>query len=228
MAWAMVADLEQSRLVENRPALAQHLEEVLAQLRSLAEPGNQMVRGPRLQPEAWLAPLESVRGLDELSGVCRQPGPALGAAFHLTLALWPHRFRFALARGPLDIGLETGQAGAIDGIAFHRATDALARARKEKLPFAVAVPEWEEASQAAIEDALRLHRVFVIDWTKRQAQVVQAWYRSETQQEVAHAVGISQPTVSESLDRAHAQELLALEEHLPAHLDWLDTLSPPI
>ncbi len=225
--WAFVADLEQSRKVRNRASLSKQLERELAYLQGDKAPGRLAARGHRPQPEAWLAPLESVRGIDELSGVCRTPGVALAAAFHLTLALWPHRFRFALARGPLDVGLETGEAGAIDGPAFHLAADALARAHEEKRPLTFTVPEWEPAAVAALEDAFGLHRAFTKEWTKRQREVVQAWYRHETQHEVAKVLGISQSTVSETLDRAHALELLALETSLPAHLDWLDTLSPP-
>ncbi len=216
IVWALVADLEGSRALPDRFALARRLEGVLASLR----------RESARTGAPWLAPLESVRGLDELSGVLHRPGPALQAVFRLTLELWPHRFRFALARGTLDVGLGSGQAGAMDGPAFHRAADALQRARREKLPLALAVPGWPREAGAVIEGALRLHAVLTAAWTPRQAETVRVWRRLNRQREVARALGVTQPTVSEILSKARARELLALEEDLPRHLDWLARTLP--
>lgn len=217
LAWALVADLEGSREVADRAALARALETALREIREISGP----------DARAWIAPLESVRGLDELSGVLSRPGPALAAVFHLARELWPHRFRFALAWGDLDVGFDSGQAGAMDGPAFHRAADALRRARRQRLPLALQVPGWPEEAVALVEDAVRLHTALTAAWTPRQAEVVRTWWRLGPQRQVARHLGIAQSTVSETLAKARARDLRALEEDLPRHLDWLHRTFTP-
>lgn len=234
--WAMVADLEGSRDLADRPAFAADLRRALARIRRPStagpegtgptDPGAARVLDHPDAGSAWVAPLEAVRGLDELSGVARRPGPALRAAFHLTLALWPHRFRFALARGRLDVGVAGGRASAMDGPAFHRAADALERARRDDLPCAFAVPEWPAAATAGLESSLRLHFLWVADWTARQAEVYRLWRALGVQRDVAERLDVTPSNVSMTLDRAHAHELAANERSFPALLDWLDALAP--
>ncbi len=216
MIWAVVADLEGSRHILNREGFAKRLEEVLTELGQGAEAGK----------NEWIAPLESTRGLDELSGAVLKPGPALRAYFHLNRSLWPHRFRFALGRGRIDVGLESGQAGSMDGPAFHLAADALDRAKKEGKPLAIAARGAPDSALALAESCAGLHASCVLAWTPRQAAVVSAWLRTRNQKSVAASLGVTQSTISEILAKARLKTIMKAERDLSAFLDWIDENLP--
>lgn len=215
--WVLVADLVGSRRVADRAGLARRLEQSLREL-----PG-------RTGADAWIAPLTSVRGIDELSAVLRRPGPAVAAKLLLDVALWPHRFRFALARGDLDVGLDSGRAEAMDGPAFHRAADALERVRAERRTLALAVDSWPEEVARAVEAAVALHDAVVDTWTQKRARVVDAALRLRErrgegrglQSALALELGVKQPTISQHLAKAHWREIEALLDSLPRGLDRL-------
>lgn len=215
--WVLVADLVGSRQVAERAVLAERLEKALGELPA------------RTGSEAWIAPLTSVRGIDELSAVLRRPGPAAAAKLLLDVALWPHGFRFALALGDIDVGLDTGRAEAMDGPAFHRAADALERARAERRSFALAVETWPREVARAVEAAVALQDAVVGAWTETRARVVQVALRLRElrgagrglQSALALELGVKQPTVSQHLAKAHWREIETLLESLPAGLDRL-------
>ncbi|MBX3321892.1 MAG: hypothetical protein KF757_02760 [Phycisphaeraceae bacterium] len=189
MHYALIADLIDSRLVKNRAALAERLGQALEELRvGFAS--------------EWTAALTSTKGIDELSAALVRPDRAFEIAVALNERVWPHRFRWALGCGAIDIGLDSGDAGALDGSAFHRAADALARAKREKMPFAVMVPEAPESLVMLTEAAAAAHGRLMHEWSARQREFVIAARVHETQLGAAEALGVSAQTISRSLSRA--------------------------
>ncbi len=106
--FVLVGDMIHSRAIRERHKMAQRVE---AQIRLV----NRRWRG------AWIAPLTTTRGMDEISGVLREARPAFDIVVFLNSALHPARFRSALASGAVDVAPESGDAAAMDGPAFHRA-----------------------------------------------------------------------------------------------------------
>ncbi len=171
------------------------------------------LEGVRAWPD-WLEPPR--HGDDErVVAVARRPGAAARCALQSWIALPPPRFRFALA------------ADAAPDAALRRAEEALSRAAAEERPFVADVPAWAPTLAAAVEDALRLHHLLVADWTERQAEVVRLWRLLGRQADVAERLGITQSSVSQTLARAHAQELAAHESSLAALLDGLEAPGKP-
>jgi hypothetical protein len=99
-AYVIAGDLIASRKAPQRTLLARRIERELA---ALAEEHSAL----------WIAPPVTTRGIDEISCVLRQPEPACDVAVRLNLALWPQRFRVALASGEIDVATDSGDAAMI-------------------------------------------------------------------------------------------------------------------
>ncbi|MGE3174356.1 MAG: SatD family protein [Planctomycetota bacterium] len=200
--YAWIADLRASRAVEDRPGLAHRLGEALQHLG--------LVGG-----DAWLAPPRTVKGIDEISGLLRTPAPAFDALVHLHLSLWPLQFRVGLGEGDVDVARRTGDAGAMDGSAFHRAAAALDRAGDQDLPFAIArADDAPTAVTVAAEALAALHVTWTGRWTARQTAAALAYRDLGHQRDAARRLGVSQPAVSRHLRAAAHDELVRAEAAL--------------
>jgi SatD family protein len=210
MQYALIADLEDSRLVEDRRGLADRLEAALTELAGL-------------YAEDWLAPIASSKGIDELSSALTRPGRAFEIAVAMNERVWPERFRWALGAGTIDIGLETGDATALDGTAFHAAADALRRAKDSRLLFTVSLDGVASGSLGLIEAAAQAHAEFMADWKRRQHDFVRAARAQPVQLEIARAFGVTPQTVSQSLKRARFDTMVRIEQAIGQRLTEIGT-----
>ena len=201
--FVLVADLVASRRAPRRAELAARLERCLTALRE--------------HPD-WQAPLMSTRGLDELSGVLRCPDAAFDIVHTVSLAVWPQRFRFSLAAGPLDLARDSRVAADMDGPAFHRAANALARVRDTGQAVGFDLPASDPAVVRLAETAANLHQLTVAHWSPAAAAAAAAYETSGTQAEAAQRLGVTQQAVSAALHRAQQAELAAARTTLRA---WL-------
>lgn len=205
MRYALIADLVHSRRVTDRPALAERLQAALANLRETFA-------------QEWLVPLINAKGIDELSAALTRPDRAFDIAIAMNELVWPEKFRWALGAGTIDIGLESGDAGDLDGTAFHVAADGLRRAKEDRLPFAVSIPQVGEGTRALIEASALAHALMMGDWSRRQREFVRAARQTETQLEVAAQFQVSAQTVSQSLLRASFGAMRRIEQAVHSRL----------
>lgn len=120
---------------------------------------------------------------------------AFDIAVALSLRLWPQRVRVGVGKG------------------------ALARARKQRLPFALELgPEAPAATVALIEQAARLHAAQLARWKPSRLAAVQAIRRAPRQRDAAELLGIRQQSVSTALRAAMAKELAGLEDAIRVQL----------
>ncbi|HYC77902.1 MAG TPA: helix-turn-helix domain-containing protein [Planctomycetota bacterium] len=208
-SYVLVADLAASRVATGRAGLSRTIE---ATLRRAARDAN-----------AWSAPPVTVKGLDEISAIVRRPGRVFDFAVALNLAVWPRRFRFALAAGEVDVAPSGRDAGAADGEAFHRAADALERAKAADAPFVVAAPGLAGDRATLIEALARLHGVLLADVPAGATPVLRALRAAPdaTQARLARDLGMTQQAVSAALGRARASDLDLAEAALRAALTAL-------
>ncbi len=125
-----------------------------------------------------------------------------------------HQFYLGIGVGDISTSLSEN-VGEIDGEAFHKASDALKRAKKEDI-WIVFRSEWE------IEEVVTCLLNFMADvmwnWTKRQREIV-TYYRkvknekgSVTLEEVAEGIGIKKQTLSKILKRSKYKLLKEAED----------------
>jgi SatD family protein len=210
MQYALIADLEDSRLVEDRRGLADRLQAALAKLADL-------------YADDWLAPIASSKGIDELSSALTRPDRAFEIAVAMNERVWPERFRWALGAGTIDIGLETGDATALDGTAFHAAADALRRAKDSRLLFTVSLDGVAAGSLGLIEAAAQAHAEFMADWSPRQHEFVRAARAEPVQLGISQAFGVTPQTVSQSLKRARFDTMVRIEHAIGQRLAEIGT-----
>ena len=125
-----------------------------------------------------------------------------------------HQFYLGIGVGGISTSLSEN-VGEIDGESFHKASDALERAKKENI-WIVFKSEWE------IEGVVTCLLNFMVDvmwsWTKRQREIV-TYYRkvkneksSVTLEEVARGIGIKKQTLSKILKRSKYKLLKEAED----------------
>ncbi len=164
----------------------------------------------------FVAPLETTRGLDEVSSVLQEPTHAFDIAFAMNLSLWPAMFRFALGEGDIDVWGKSGRASDMDGSTFHHAAEALARGRSRDIPFAVNIQGLPHAAGSLIEATGVLHQAVMRGWTSKSAEVIQIYRplsgENPTQEQVATQLGQSQQAISEAIRRGHLSELALAQD----------------
>lgn len=198
---ALVADLEGSRSVEGRPGLAERIERALDDL-------------TRTWASEWLAPPVTTRGMDEISGLLSRPDHAFDIAVRLNEHIWPLRFRLALADGDIDVAADSTDASAMDGPAFHRAADALERARRTGLPMTVELTTLDIIDQALFESTAELIGAITSRWKPSRHAAVHAMRRSATQREAAAHLGVTPQSISAALEAAEYGPLCRAEAAL--------------
>lgn len=130
-------------------------------------------------------------------------GQAFDIAVSLSLRVWPQRARVGVGKG------------------------ALARARRQRLPFALELgPAAPTATVALIEQAARLHAAQLARWKPSRLAAVKAIRRAPRQRDAAELLGIRQQSVSTALRAAMAKELQGLEEAIRLQLRALADLRP--
>jgi len=198
--------------------------------RALAEPARDL---------AVLVGLQVLKGIDEVGAVVTRPGTGVMLGLSLNRAVWPNRFRYALAAGPIDIGFPGKDLSLMDGAAFHRAAAALDRARAEGLPLALHDSVGDGPAGGAVrglaESALALHGSVMSSWKPATARAALTWWAMRerrlvdgdaahpTQANVAKRLGLDQSTISRQLASADAMRLADLERSV---CETLDAVSP--
>lgn len=185
-AIVLLADLKESRKKEGRNAVGQQVRE---SLRDVSERFD----------EHLVTAFELQRGIDEFGGVLEETAPCGQILVDLWKALHPHAVRFSLAEGSLDVVPDTADPSihAFDGPALHLASESLDDMDSEgKL---VTINAADRELDPTVDDLANLLYFRLLDWTPRQLEVYEAYSDMGSQARVAAHFGITQPTVSETL-----------------------------
>ncbi len=121
----------------------------------------------------FYAPLILTRGVDELSGVFKQTDMSYRICRFLNERIYPRSFRFAVARGTLDIAISSKDARRMDGPAFHTAADMIQRAKKGNFYYCFNLGfQFAELDLWLTESANLLH-IIRSGWSDHQRRVAQ-------------------------------------------------------
>lgn len=205
---AIVGDMEDSRGAPNRASFSKTLERELRGVNA------------RFAEDIW-APLVTVRGLDEISGVLKRPDRSFEVCACVNERIWPRRFRWGIGRGTIDVGMRTRDAGAMDGAAFHAAAEALTRAEDEKTLYAItsgSAAEGADGAWALAQASMRLYAEIVARWTPTVPRVAAALRDAPSQVEAARALKMKPQHISQIVRRGSITELHEFEN---AVRQWL-------
>ena len=201
--YVVLGDVVDSRETEDREALRERLDGACEAVNDAHE-------------EAVLGPFTLLKGVDELAGVLSTPAPVYDVVDGFRAALHPHELRVAAAGGVVDVGVDTGDPARMDGPSFHRADDLLTDIEDTEFRFAMDLGDDRLDDVVADEVNLLLFRKR--EWTDHQREVVRRYRDLESQAAVAEALGVSQPAVSRTLERAMWPTIREIEGRLRATL----------
>jgi hypothetical protein len=203
--YVLLGDVVNSRAIEDREAFQGRLREACAAV-----------------SEAYAvdvdAGLDVLKGVDEVGAVLDRVRHLYDVVDEFAERLRPQRVRLAVARGAIDVGGET--VAEMDGPAFQRADRVLARIEDEDALFGFEADD--DVVDPLIEGQVELLLVLKGRRSEREREVVRRYDELGTQAAVAEALGVSQPAVSKTLDRALYAEVRTLEGRLRRALEAYD------
>lgn len=188
----LTSDVVASRLAEDRESLQRRLESALAEVN-------------RAFAASLTVPLAVTVG-DEWQGLFRSSSAALEAEFVARAVLYPVAVRSGIGVGGISTSLRPTTA-AMDGECFHRSRQAVEAAQRRRLPSAVVV-SGDPLVDAGANAACGLLAALSAGWTEKQLRSVLAYRRHTTEQAAARALGVSQPTLHQSLEGARGKEFV--------------------
>lgn len=209
----IVGDLVGSRKISDRRRLAGKIRSVIDRI------------DKEFQKEFY-APLTLTRGMDELSGVLKQPRMSYRICRLLNEEVYPHLFRFAIVTGVLDIALDTKDAGTMDGPAFHGSADMIRRAKKENSYYCFNLKFPLEELNQCLNELTNLIHLIRADRTRHQRLVVDFYEKVGNQKAVAKRLGVTQQAVSDTLQQAHWKVLRRVEKFIDRILERDDINKP--
>ncbi len=124
----------------------------------------------------------------------------------------PKLMRFALVFDYLATALDTRDTAKMDGTAFYTASGVMEKLKKSNLMFDMAVGD--KIIDTAITNQINLILLLKKDWTERQHQIVQENEKTENQYETAKNLGVTQQSISKTLNRLMWSELKIIGEKL--------------
>jgi len=195
----LLGDVVNSRQVDDRKAFGDQLAEACAAVTDAHR-------------DAFDAPLEPLKGVDEIGGVLTGPAVLYDVLDDLRERLHPQEIRIAVAAGEVDVGVDTGEVARMDGPAFHRTDELLADLAGS--PLRVALDLDAAPLDDAIADEVNLLFRLKADWTDRQRRVVDAYRTTGSQSDAAAELGVSQAAVSQALSRADYATVREIETRL--------------
>lgn len=197
--YVLLGDVVDSRSIDDRDAFGDRLAAVCAAVTDE-------------YADAFDAPLEPLKGIDEVGGVLRDPAPLYDVVDALRERLHPQELRVVVAAGHVDVGTDTGDVSRMDGPAFHRADELLADLSSS--PLRVAFDFDRAPLDSTLADEVNLLFLLKARWTDRQRRVVDAYRAADSQAAAADALGVSQAAVSQALSRASWPAIREIETRL--------------
>ena len=150
--------------------------------------------------------LTTTKGIDEVSAVLNSPASSYSICRRLNEAIYPHMFRFAIVQGRLDIGIDTRDAGKMDGPAFHIAAALLEKAKKENIYYTFKVGGKQDYIDELLTEIANLSSILRMRRSHSQHRIIEVYNESENQAEVARKLQITQQAVSEAMRKASWRE----------------------
>jgi hypothetical protein len=149
---------------------------------------------------------------DEWQGLLTSVAAALEADFHLRHRLHPLPIASGIGSGSLSTPVRE-RTPRMDGPCFHRSREALDRA-KERKGSATVLQSGAPLSDEPINALCLLLHAVSERWTPRQFASLTAYLDYGTEVAAARSLGVTQPTLHQSLDRSRAKTYLEARDAL--------------
>lgn len=140
---------------------------------------------------------------DEWQGLAYDVGTCVAADLCFRRLLHPLRFASGIGLGAISTPM-AARTGEMDGPCFHRARAALVAAAKHGAS-ATGLQTGDDLFDETVAGYTLLLHLLSDSWTQKQLQVFEVWEQLGTETATAARLGVSQPTVHQSLARSSAK-----------------------
>lgn len=190
---AIIGDIHDSRLIENREETQKQLLESLKQVNK------------KYQKE--LASKFSISMGDSFQGLLDLNAPFMEIILDIELALLPVEIRFGIGIGEIATAIDSKNSQLNDGPAYHRARRTIEWIEQSEQQYAtrktnilLLSEQNETKSDRLINAIFALNTAIKSKWSDRQKEIIKAYLENnENQYDTAHALDIGQSSVSKSL-----------------------------
>ncbi len=158
------------------------------------------------------ADFKILKGIDEIGGVLSTMRNIYNIITTILGQLYPNLIRFVLVFDYIDTAIDTGDIAKMDGSAFHKASDIMPVLKKSKLMFDMRVGD--KMLDNCIAGQVNLILLLKKNWSTKQNRIVREYEKTKNQDEVAKKLGITQQSVSNTLNRSMWKEIKSIEEKL--------------
>lgn len=192
---AMIADIIESKTIQDRELIQSKLKETLAML-------NQMYH-KHLAGELILS------AGDEIEGLFQDASSIFEVIFALEKSISPYRIRFGFGIGGIDTALNRKNILESDGKCFHLARKAIDEVQEAEKSNSKGENRYQIFSnnpyfcEDIVNAMLGLLTVLKNSWTRRQWEIISAYQENfENQYKAAQILSIRQPSVNRALKSA--------------------------
>ncbi len=203
--FVIIGDIVQSRKIKNRAEVQQKLNLVLNKLTNE-------------EAEVFLSPPTLTIG-DEFQAVLKTTHKLFSIIHRFEIDLHPVQIRFGLGLGNISTPLNTQAAIGMDGSAFHHARTAIEQARQQNRKYLL-ISE-STATQIEVSLALLLNWIDLSlqSWGIDKIKILQLHRQGKRQKEIAALLNISQPAVSQHINKPLFNLLIETERFLENKLN---------
>ena len=198
----VIGDLIRSRNIKNRFLVSKKIHDIIKIIN-------------REYMSNIFAPLELTKGIDEFSLVLKNPAQSYCICRAIDEYIYPERYRFAIVKGQLDIGMTSKNAKTLDGPAFHKAADCLNKIKKTDQRF---IFDLGNDCDLLISEAANLIAIIADSRSARQQEIVELYNRYNNQKKIARKLKISQQAISDTLKQANYRSVLKAINSIDAYL----------
>ncbi len=203
--FVIIGDMVQSRTLENRHKVQQNFERALFKVQSAFV-------------KSVVSPFTLTIG-DEFQAVLKDTHEFFAMINLLENSLPDIRFRYGLGVGEIQTAINRKAAIGMDGPAFHFAREALEQARNEKRKFVLRCEPF--FVQRRIDLLFHWIDVSTANWSKEKQMILRLTQNQLTQKEIARAIGISQPAVSQHVRQPIFKLVLQSQQVIQEELNAL-------
>ncbi|SHE98528.1 SatD family (SatD) [Atopostipes suicloacalis DSM 15692] len=212
---AVIGDIYDSRLLENR-------EEVQRKLLDVLETINKKYQ------EEWVSKCSISMG-DSFQGLLKMSSPFMQIIFDVELELFPVEFRFGIGIGEITTAIDPLNSQLNDGPAYHHARQAIEIIEKSEQQYATRKTNIYLSDQRERKEVELINAIFALNtaikskWSNRQTEIIKTYLNNhENQYKTAHVLDIGQSSVSKALKSTDFFAFKSSMEDLQTYINEMD------
>lgn len=209
---AIIGDIYDSRLIDDREDIQKKLLEVLSFINK--------------KYQSNLAAEFSISMGDSFQGLLKITAPFTQIILDIELELFPIELRFGIGIGEISTSIDLKNSQLNDGPAYHHAREAIERIERSEQQYATRKTNilLSQQNKTAVGELINvifaLNTAIKSKWSNRQKEIIKFYLNNnENQYDTAHALNIGQSSVSKALKSTNFYTYKSALEDIQAYIN---------